>query len=76
VRANFVRVHTRLQVFYHLRSAAGFREGKGEIEFPEIPGSILEKVIEYFHYKVRSLLLVHLLEFLGKVRRTRAGKIQ
>lgn len=30
-----------------------FAESRGEVRFPEIPGSILEKVIQYMHYKVR-----------------------
>lgn len=30
-----------------------FAESKGEIEFPEIPSLILEKVIQYLHYKVK-----------------------
>ncbi len=28
-------------------------ESRGEVRFPEIPGIILEKVIQYMHYKVR-----------------------
>jgi hypothetical protein len=28
-------------------------ESRGEVRFPEIPGVILEKVIQYMHYKVR-----------------------
>lgn len=30
-----------------------FAESRGEVRFPEIPGVILEKVIQYLHYKVR-----------------------
>eukprot|EP01035_Chromulina_nebulosa_P018860 gene18860-24645_t len=30
-----------------------FAENRGEVRFPEIPGMILEKVIQYLHYKVR-----------------------
>jgi len=30
-----------------------FAESRGEVRFPEIPGAILEKVIQYMHYKVR-----------------------
>lgn len=30
-----------------------FAESRGEIRFPEIPGIILERVIQYLHYKVR-----------------------
>lgn len=30
-----------------------FAENRGEIRFPEISGVILEKVIQYFYYKVR-----------------------
>jgi len=30
-----------------------FVESRGEVRFPEIPGVILEKVIQYMHYKVR-----------------------
>lgn len=30
-----------------------FAESRGEIRFPEIPGVILEKVIQYLYYKVR-----------------------
>ncbi len=35
-------------------SADSFVEGKGEIEFPEISTAVLEKVIQYMHYKVSS----------------------
>ena len=28
-------------------------ESRGEVRFPEIPGVIMEKVIQYMHYKVR-----------------------
>ena len=28
-------------------------ESRGEVRFPEIPGIILEKLIQYLHYKVR-----------------------
>lgn len=34
-------------------ASSGFREGSGEISFPEISTPVLEKVIEYFHYKVK-----------------------
>jgi transcription elongation factor B subunit 1 len=35
-------------------ASSGFQEGgKGEIEFPEISTQALEKVIEYFHYKIK-----------------------
>jgi transcription elongation factor B subunit 1 len=34
-------------------SNSSFAESKGEIEFPEIQGAILEKVIQYLHYKVK-----------------------
>lgn len=30
-----------------------FAESRGEISFPEIPGIILEKLIQYLYYKVR-----------------------
>eukprot|EP01038_Epipyxis_sp_PR26KG_P009682 gene9682-13035_t len=30
-----------------------FAESRGEISFPEIPGVILEKLIQYLYYKVR-----------------------
>ena len=30
-----------------------FAERRGEVRFPEIPGIILEKVIQYLYYKVR-----------------------
>jgi transcription elongation factor B subunit 1 len=30
-----------------------FAESRGEIRLPEIPGIILEKVIQYLYYKVR-----------------------
>jgi transcription elongation factor B subunit 1 len=30
-----------------------FAESRGEIRFPEIPGHILEKVVQYLYYKVR-----------------------
>ncbi len=30
-----------------------FAERRGEIRFPEIPGMILEKLIQYLHHKVR-----------------------
>lgn len=30
-----------------------FAERRGEVRFPEIPGLILEKVIQYLYYKVR-----------------------
>ena len=30
-----------------------FAESRGEVRFPEIPGVILEKVIQYLYYKVR-----------------------
>ena len=30
-----------------------FAERRGEVRFPEIPGTILEKVIQYLYYKVR-----------------------
>ena len=30
-----------------------FAESRGEVRFPEIPGIILEKVIQYLYYKVR-----------------------
>lgn len=34
-------------------SSPAFKEGReGQIEFPEISAVVLEKVIEYFHYKV------------------------
>jgi transcription elongation factor B subunit 1 len=35
--------------------AGNFAESKGEINFPEISTNILEKVIQYLYYKVRSL---------------------
>jgi hypothetical protein len=34
-------------------SAGAFKEGKGEIELPEISTVVLEKVLQYFHYKVK-----------------------
>lgn len=36
--------------------ADAFKEGRedGEINFPDISSQVLEKVIEYFHYKVRG----------------------
>jgi transcription elongation factor B subunit 1 len=30
-----------------------FAEKRGEVRFPEIPGVILEKVVQYLYYKVR-----------------------
>ena len=30
-----------------------FREAGGEIDFPELSTAILERVIRYFHYKVK-----------------------
>jgi transcription elongation factor B subunit 1 len=30
-----------------------FAESRGEVRFPEIPGVILERVIQYLYYKVR-----------------------
>lgn len=33
--------------------AGQFSESSGEIRFPEITTSILEKVIQYFYYKMR-----------------------
>lgn len=34
-----------------------FAESKGgEVRFPEIPGIILERVIQYMHYKVSKLV--------------------
>jgi transcription elongation factor B subunit 1 len=30
-----------------------FAESRGEVRFPEIPGVILEKVIQYMYYKTR-----------------------
>jgi transcription elongation factor B subunit 1 len=30
-----------------------FAESRGEISFPEIPGAVLERLIQYLHYKVR-----------------------
>lgn len=30
-----------------------FAESRGEISFPEIPGIIMEKLIQYLYYKVR-----------------------
>lgn len=30
-----------------------FAESRGEVRFPEIPGVIMEKVIQYMYYKVR-----------------------
>ncbi len=30
-----------------------FAESRGEVRFPEIPGVILEKVLQYLYYKVR-----------------------
>ena len=30
-----------------------FAESRGEVRFPEIPGIILEKVIQYLYYKTR-----------------------
>ena len=30
-----------------------FAESRGEVRFPEIPGVVLERVIQYLHYKVR-----------------------
>lgn len=34
-------------------SNSSFAEAKGEIEFPEVSTAVLEKVIEYFHYKAK-----------------------
>jgi len=35
-------------------ASSGFQEGgRGEIEFPEISAPVLEKVVEYFHYKLK-----------------------
>lgn len=28
-------------------------ESRGEVRFPEIPGIVLEKVVQYLYYKVR-----------------------
>lgn len=33
--------------------SAQFAESRGEVTFPEIPGFILEKAIQYMYYKVR-----------------------
>lgn len=33
--------------------AGSFTESRGEIRFPEISTHVLEKVIQYFHYKAR-----------------------
>lgn len=33
--------------------AGQFAESRGEISFPEIPSIIMEKLIQYLHYKVR-----------------------
>lgn len=33
--------------------AGQFAESRGEISFPEIPGLVLEKLIQYLYYKVR-----------------------
>lgn len=33
--------------------AGQFAESRGEVRFPEIPGVILERVIQYMYYKVR-----------------------
>jgi len=44
-----------------VHSAAAFKETGGELDFPEIPAATLEKVIEYFHYKVRGCGVVVLL---------------
>jgi transcription elongation factor B subunit 1 len=30
-----------------------FAESRGEVRFPEIPGVVLERVIQYLYYKVR-----------------------
>lgn len=30
-----------------------FAESRGEVRFPEIPGIVLEKVIQYLFYKIR-----------------------
>ncbi|KAH8070599.1 hypothetical protein JL721_4999 [Aureococcus anophagefferens] len=35
------------------RAAGQFTESSGEIKFPEISTPILEKVIQYFYYKLR-----------------------
>jgi transcription elongation factor B subunit 1 len=35
------------------RRAGQFAESRGEIRFPEISTNILEKVIQYFYYKVK-----------------------
>lgn len=34
--------------------AGQFAESSGEISFPEIPAIVLEKVVQYLYYKVRS----------------------
>merc|ERR1711934_617857 len=36
-----------------LSSPGMFVESSGEITFPEIPGVVLEKVCQYFHYKLK-----------------------
>merc|ERR1712023_349524 len=36
-----------------LSSPGMFVESSGEINFPEIPGVVLEKVCQYFHYKLK-----------------------
>jgi transcription elongation factor B subunit 1 len=33
--------------------AGQFAESRGEVHFPEIPGIILERVVQYLYYKVR-----------------------
>jgi len=33
--------------------AGQFAESRGEVRFPEIPGIILERVVQYLYYKVR-----------------------
>lgn len=47
------RVVTVSGMIKAMLSSNSFVEGKGEIEFPEISTAVLEKVIQYMHYKVK-----------------------
>lgn len=50
-----VHVHSLFQYVGTIKAMLSrqFAESRGEIHFPEIPGLVLEKLIQYLHYKVR-----------------------
>lgn len=51
----FEYVTLTIFVLWQAMLTGGFMESKGgEIQFPEIKASVLEKVIQYMYYKVRS----------------------